>query len=253
MTFAISKAVEEGSKAVICASTGNTSASAAAYAARAGLLCAVLLPAGHIALGKLAQALVHGAKVIPVNGNFDQALDHRPGAGRPRDRDAGQLGEPAPHRGPEDGRLRDRGRVGRRPPRALHPGGQRRQHHRLLEGLPARTSPPVGPATTAPHAGLAGRRGGPSGRGEPVAHPETIATAIRIGNPAELGRRHRRPGRVGRGHRGGDRRGDPRRLPAPGHAGGRLRASPPRPPRWPACCGPWTRGWWNGARRWSAP
>src|SRR5581483_8285668 len=74
MTVAISKAVEEGSKAVICASTGNTSASAAAYATRAGLVCAVLIPEGHIALGKLAQALIHGAKVIQIKGNFDQAL-----------------------------------------------------------------------------------------------------------------------------------------------------------------------------------
>src|SRR5438445_4943129 len=74
MTLAISKAVEEGSKAVICASTGNTSASAAAYAARAGLTVAVLIPEGHIALGKLAQALIHGAKVIQVRGNFDSAL-----------------------------------------------------------------------------------------------------------------------------------------------------------------------------------
>jgi len=74
MTMAISKAVEEGAKAVVCASTGNTSASAAAYAARAGLACAVLIPEGAIALGKLAQALVHGARVLQVRGNFDQAL-----------------------------------------------------------------------------------------------------------------------------------------------------------------------------------
>jgi threonine synthase len=74
MTMAISKAVEAGSKAVICASTGNTSASAAAYAARAGLLCAVLVPRGKIALGKLAQALVHGAKLLQVDGNFDDCL-----------------------------------------------------------------------------------------------------------------------------------------------------------------------------------
>ena len=85
MTMAISKAVEDGAKAVVCASTGNTSASAAAYAARAGLTCAVLIPEGHIALGKLAQALIHGAKVLQVRGNFDQALtivrelgDHAP-------------------------------------------------------------------------------------------------------------------------------------------------------------------------------
>src|SRR5918995_4081952 len=74
MTVAISKALEERPKAVICASTGNTSASAAAYAARAGLTCAVVIPEGQIALGKLAQALIHGARVVPVRGNFDAAL-----------------------------------------------------------------------------------------------------------------------------------------------------------------------------------
>ncbi len=75
MTMAISKAVEEGSKAVMCASTGNTSASAAAYAARAGIKCIVLIPEGAIALGKLSQALIHGAKVIAIKGNFDEALE----------------------------------------------------------------------------------------------------------------------------------------------------------------------------------
>ncbi len=74
MTVAITKAVEEGYEAVICASTGNTSASAAAYAARAGLTCAVLIPEGKIAFGKLSQAMVHGAKVIQIRGNFDEAL-----------------------------------------------------------------------------------------------------------------------------------------------------------------------------------
>ncbi len=75
MTVAISKAVEAGAKAVICASTGNTSASAAAYAVRAGLVCAVLVPQGKIALGKLAQALVHGARLLQVDGNFDDCLE----------------------------------------------------------------------------------------------------------------------------------------------------------------------------------
>ena len=75
MTVAISKAAEEGVKAVVCASTGNTSASAAAYAARAGMRCSVVIPEGHIALGKLAQALVHGAQVLQVRGNFDIALE----------------------------------------------------------------------------------------------------------------------------------------------------------------------------------
>lgn len=74
MTMAISKAVEEGSHAVICASTGNTSAAAAAYAARAGIRCIVLVPQSSIALGKLAQALIHGAVVLAVDGSFDEAL-----------------------------------------------------------------------------------------------------------------------------------------------------------------------------------
>ncbi len=75
MTLAISKAKEEGSIAVICASTGNTSASAAAYAVRAGMTCAVLVPHGRIAMGKMAQALVHGAKLLQVDGGFDECLD----------------------------------------------------------------------------------------------------------------------------------------------------------------------------------
>ncbi|MDP3804520.1 MAG: threonine synthase [Candidatus Omnitrophota bacterium] len=75
MTLAISKAIEDGSKAVICASTGNTSASAAAYSAKAGLKCVVLIPEGSIALGKLSQAMIHGAKVIAVKSNFDDCLE----------------------------------------------------------------------------------------------------------------------------------------------------------------------------------
>jgi threonine synthase len=74
MTCAVSAAVRDGAKAVICASTGNTAASAAAYAARAGITCAVIVPEGKIAQGKLAQTLVHGARVIALQGNFDQAL-----------------------------------------------------------------------------------------------------------------------------------------------------------------------------------
>ncbi|MDR0676789.1 MAG: threonine synthase [Elusimicrobiota bacterium] len=74
MSMALTKAKEEGAKSVICASTGNTSASAAAYSARAGLKCIVLIPDGNIAFGKLSQALIHNAKVIAINGNFDDAL-----------------------------------------------------------------------------------------------------------------------------------------------------------------------------------
>ena len=75
MTVAVSAAVSEGAEAVVCASTGNTAASAAAYAARAGLRGAVIVPEGKIATGKLAQALMHGARVVALRGNFDQALE----------------------------------------------------------------------------------------------------------------------------------------------------------------------------------
>ena len=75
MTMAVTKAQHDGATAVVCASTGNTSASAAAYAARAGMRCVVLIPDGYIAMGKLAQALMHGADVIQIRGNFDDALD----------------------------------------------------------------------------------------------------------------------------------------------------------------------------------
>src|ERR1700694_4393567 len=74
MTVAVSKAVDRGARALICASTGNTSASAAAYAARAGIPCAVVLPVGKIATGKLIQAFAHGAKIVAIDGNFDDAL-----------------------------------------------------------------------------------------------------------------------------------------------------------------------------------
>ena len=95
MTMAMSVAVERGAKLAICASTGNTSASAAAYAARAGLVCAVVLPAGHIALGKLAQALIHGAQLVPIHGNFDDALDDRARARHATGRRGRELGEPS--------------------------------------------------------------------------------------------------------------------------------------------------------------
>ena len=75
MTMAVTEAVARGQQAVLCASTGNTSASAAAYAARAGITCAVLIPQGKIAMGKLAQAVMHGAKIIQIDGNFDDCLE----------------------------------------------------------------------------------------------------------------------------------------------------------------------------------
>ena len=107
MTCAVSAAVREGAKAVMCASTGNTAASAAAYAARAGITCAVIVPEGKIAQGKMAQTLMHGARVISLAGNFDQALELvRELTDTPPDR-ARQLHQRFPYRRAEDGRLRD--------------------------------------------------------------------------------------------------------------------------------------------------
>jgi threonine synthase len=75
MVVAMAKAMEQGARTVICASTGNTAASAAAYAARAGLTCAVVIPSGQIARGKLSQAIVHGARILQIDGNFDRSLE----------------------------------------------------------------------------------------------------------------------------------------------------------------------------------
>ena len=136
MTMAITKAKEEGAQAVICASTGNTSASAAAYAVRAGMVCAVLVPQGKIALGKMGQALVHGAK-HPAGRRQLRRLPHpRPRAVRQVPGGAGQFGQPRPHRGPEDRGVRDRRHAGRRTRHPRPAGRQRGQHHGVLEGLP---------------------------------------------------------------------------------------------------------------------
>ena len=150
MTMAVSKAKETGATAVICASTGNTSASAAAYAARAGLTCFVLIPKGAIALGKLAQALIHGARVLAVQGNFDQALELVKQIAR--DYPIALVNSLNPHRleGQQTGAFEICDALGRAP--------------QMLGFQAAGAAPLV--------------------RGKPVANPKTIATAIRIGHPA---------------------------------------------------------------------
>ncbi|MFY1652002.1 threonine synthase [Solwaraspora sp. WMMB762] len=183
MTMAVSKAVEEGNKAIICASTGNTSASAAAYAARAGLTCAVLVPQGKIALGKLAQALVHGARLLQVDGNFDDCLSM-----------AAKLAQDYPVA------LVNSVNIFR-----LH--GQKTAAFEIVAGLgdaPDIHCLPVGNAgnisaywmgyledveagnaTRAPKMyGFQASGAAPIVSGEVVRQPSTIATAIRIGNPA---------------------------------------------------------------------
>ena len=232
MTMAISMAVEEGAKAVVCASTGNTSASAAAYAARAGLACVVLIPEGHIALGKLAQALVHGARVLQVQGNFDQLLtivrelpDHAP---------ITVVNSVNPHRieGQKTGAFEIVDVLGDAPDCPLHPGRQRRQHHGLLAGLPA-VQGDRALHQAAPDARLPGRRrradrarppGGES-RDDRHGHPDRQSGQLVLG--------HGGGQRVGRLHHRGDRRGDPRRPTPSWPSRSRSSARRPRRPRWP--------------------
>lgn len=183
MTMAVSKALEDGSTAVICASTGNTSASAAAYSARAGMACAVLIPKGAIALGKLAQAMTHGATVIAVEGNFDDALrlvriitDTHP---------ITLVNSLNPYRleGQKTGAFEICRQLGRAPDLHCIPVGNAgnitaywmgyRQFHEAgeIDSLPRMM-------------GFQAEGAAPIVRGYPIEKPETIATAIRIGNPA---------------------------------------------------------------------
>ncbi|MDJ0791618.1 MAG: threonine synthase [Acidimicrobiia bacterium] len=177
MTLAVSKALEEGAAAVACASTGNTSASAAAYAARGGLGCVVVLPAGKIAAGKLAQAVVHGATIVPIDGNFDDAL-----------RIVRDLADQYPV-----------ALVNSVNPYRIE--AQKTAAFEVIDdlgGAPAVHALPVGNAgnitaywkgyTEAGEApamwGFQAQGAAPIVYGEVFDQPETIATAIRIGNPA---------------------------------------------------------------------
>ncbi|MDI6892728.1 MAG: threonine synthase [Actinomycetota bacterium] len=183
MTMAISKALEEEAVAVMCASTGNTSASAAAYAARSGLKCIVVIPGGKIALGKLAQALMHGAKVIAIKGNFDVALkivreltDKHPIA---------LVNSLNPYRleGQKTGAFEVCDVLGDAPDYLAIPVGNAgnitaywmgfRQYYeaKISKKLPRMI-------------GFQAEGAAPIVRGHPIEKPETIATAIRIGNPA---------------------------------------------------------------------
>jgi threonine synthase len=183
MTMAISKAVEDGAKAVICGSTGNTSAAAAAYATRAGLTCAVLIPEGYIALGKLAQALIHGAKVIQVRANFDGCLDL-----------VREIGERAPvtvvnsinpHRidGQMTGAFEIVDVLGDAPDYHCIPVGNAGNITAYWKGY--RKYQDAGRATKLPRMlGFQAAGAAPLVDGHDIERPETIATAIRIGKPA---------------------------------------------------------------------
>ena len=198
MTMAISKAVEEGAKAVVCASTGNTSASAAAFSARAGLTCAVLIPEGHIALGKLAQALIHGAKVLQLRGNFDQALDivRELGAQAP----VTVVNSVNPYRieGQKSGAFEIVDQLGDAPDVHCIPVGNAGNITAYWKGyLEFKEAGPLHPP--APHARVPGRRCGAdrasaTRSSTPTPWPPPSGSATR---PAGTGRRRRRPSPAG--------------------------------------------------------
>ena len=145
MVLAVAKALEAGAQSVICASTGNTSASAAAYAAAAGLECIVVLPAGKIAVGKLLQALVFGARVISVSGNFDDALNVVRALSEQDDHPVTLVNSVNPFRleGQKTARLRGLRRPGPGAGHPVDPRGQCRQHQRLLARASASTATPA--------------------------------------------------------------------------------------------------------------
>ena len=177
MTLAVSKALEEGAVAVACASTGNTSASAAAYAARAGIACVVVLPAGKVALGKLAQAVRHGARIVTVDGSFDDALAitvalcERHGVAL--------VNSINPYRiaGQQSVAWEVVDALGGAPGVHALPVGNAGNITATWKGYRAIGASPA-------MWGFQAAGAAPIVLGHPVAHPETVATAIRIGNPA---------------------------------------------------------------------
>ena len=183
MTMAISKAVEAGAKAVVCASTGNTSASAAAFSARAGLTCAVLIPEGHIALGKLAQALIHGARVLQLRGNFDQALDIVRDLGEQAPVTVVNSVNPYRIEGQKSGAFEIVDQLGDAPDVHCIPVGNAGNITAYWKGYLEFKE--AGRSTRLPRMlGFQAAGAAPIVAGHPIEHPDTVATAIRIGNPA---------------------------------------------------------------------
>ena len=183
MTMAITKALEAGSKVVVCASTGNTSASAAAYAARAGLTCGVVIPEGKIALGKLAQALIHGAKVVQIRGNFDEALTVVRHLGEVDGVAVVNSINPFRIEGQKTASFEIIEVLGDAPDVHCLPVGNAGNITAYWKGYAEYED--LGRATRRPRMlGWQAQGSAPIVLGEPVLHPETIATAIRIGNPA---------------------------------------------------------------------
>lgn len=183
MTMAITKAVEEGARAVMCASTGNTSASAAAYAARAGLDCLVLLPQGEVALGKLSQALIHGAKVIALEGNFDDALRLVREICAKYPITLVNSINPFRIEGQKTGSFEVIDVLGDAPDFHVMPVGNAGNITAYWKGY--REYHAAGKSKKLPKMlGFQAAGAAPIVEGHPISSPHTIATAIRIGNPA---------------------------------------------------------------------
>ncbi len=177
MTVAVSRAVANGAEAVICASTGNTAASAAAYAARAGLRGAVIVPEGKIAIGKLAQALIHGARVVALRGNFDDALRIVRELASAHPIELVNSVNPFRIEGQKTAAFEVCDELGTAPDALAIPVGNAGNVTAWWKGFGEYGEAPV-------LYGFQAEGAAPLVRGEPVADPETIASAIRIGNPA---------------------------------------------------------------------
>jgi threonine synthase len=183
MTLAISKAVEAGSKAVICASTGNTSASASAYGARAGLAVYVLIPAGKIALGKLSQAMMHHAVVIQIEGNFDQALTIVKELAATQPIELVNSINPFRIEGQKTAAMEVCDQLGEAPTFHALPVGNAGNITAYWRGYCEYHR--AGQTTRRPRmVGFQAAGAAPIVLGHVVEQPQTIATAIRIGNPA---------------------------------------------------------------------
>jgi len=183
MTLAVSKAKERGAGVVICASTGNTSASAAAYAARAGLQCVVVLPHGKIALGKLAQALMYGATTISIEGNFDEALRIVRELGETGKVEVVNSVNPVRIEGQKTAAFEICDQLGRAPDFHFLPVGNAGNITAYWRGY--REYHAAGKADRRPRMfGWQAAGAAPIVDGQPIANPQTVATAIRIGNPA---------------------------------------------------------------------
>jgi threonine synthase len=177
MTLAVSRAKGAGAEAIICASTGNTAASAAAYAARAGLRGAVIVPEGKIAIGKLAQALMHGGRVIALRGNFDQALEIVRELARRHPIELVNSINPYRIEGQKTAAFETCDELGGPPDALAIPVGNAGNITAWWQGF---TEYDVSPVLY----GFQAEGAAPLVHGKPVDEPETIASAIRIGNPA---------------------------------------------------------------------